>query len=475
MPIGYNPTATGDVGLSFPTIADRHRTLGYAYNPPRMIVPNDIDMGTDQYGWGRDANRMATAKVASTISAYPVYDRTPRHRIIPTRLMGSTPFFGAVDQSDEAMRRWLSGSMVRGGGSIGALSTPEGQKYRQKIIRRRGEELTALRNQQDTSVLPPTEMEELTKKQGQKDEVLDFFDAIAREIESGILERNTAKEFYEWSTKFLQILPYFGNSEQRELTNILRVLGQLLEGEVRVIQNRVNLQQIVAQRNLGLDMGELKEVEDKTRLAKFINERVELVVAVLKEYFKIINYSLKERILGYKAILKKFRMESLAKGIVLPTAEEEVDDEDENDYEPPQFAPEEAEENDGAPVLDEGEAQGEPDLFAGLQVQQPEYPAYRSQAEITAEMARRRLNRGITNDQAIREIADEWSRFTGYNPRAGTSYATIKRTLAERIKQVVRQAEGRGRRARGGRSVHHRLRGHQQRVAIRRQMEEMMR
>lgn len=480
MPIGYNPTETGDIGLTFPSIADEYRTLGHAYGPSRMVMRGNVDMGTDQYGWGRDADRMANAKVASTISAYDVYNRTPRHRIIPTRMMGSTPFFGAIDQSDEAMRRWLghSGSLVRGGGSIGALTTPEGQQYRKKILNRRAQELTALRNQQDTAPTAPTELMELSKKQAQKDEVLDAFDAIAREIETGILERSTAKEFYEWSNMFLTLLPYFGNVDAKELVNIVRVMGQLVEGEVRVIANRVNLQQIVARRNLGVDTGEIKDIEDKTRLAKLINQRAELVEAVLKDYFKIINFSLQERIMGTRAILRKYRMESLARGIQLPTQEEVVDDEDDNDYEPPQYAPLRANEDDeGAPVLDEEEAEVEVPIFDGLAVAQPQFPPYQTQAQITAEMTRRRLERGLTNDQAVREIVEEWRPLLGYAPRASTNYVAVRRTLVDNIKRYLREqgVVGRGRRVRGGRSVHHRLRAHQEGVAMRRQMEEVRR
>ena len=474
MPIGYNPTTTGDVQLTFPSIADEHRTLGHAYGPRRYVIPDDIDMGPDRYGWGADARRMANAKVQSTISAYPVYDRTARHRIQPTQLRGSSPFFSSIDQSDEAMRRWIS-SGVHGGGSIGALTTPEGQKYRKVILNRRGQELTALRNQQDTAALPPTEMNELTEKEAQKDELLDELDAIVGEVSSGIFERNTAKELVEWLGKFLKLMPYFSNVEHKELTQVYRTLGDIVGADIRIIGNRTNLAEIVRRRNMGVEgLSDVRAEQDQENLAAYISDRIKLTRRIIAEYEGLLNYSLKERIMGYKAILRKYRLGQLASGVKAPTEQETIDDEDDNDYEPPPFVQAQADDAE-APALNEEEAAAEPDLFAGLNVVQPpqlpdNVPPYRSQAQITTEVARRRTL-GVERDVAIRQIAQEWAPFTRYMPRPNTNFTAVRRTLVGNINRFLDGFGARGR----GRGVRNRLHPHQQMVAMRRQMEQLRR
>jgi hypothetical protein len=113
------------------------------------------------------------------------------------------------------------------------------------------------------------------------------------------------------------------------------------------------------------------------------------------------------------------------------------------------------------------------------------------------------LDTGVNLNEATARVARGWSAFTRYNPRPNTDYKAVKRTLVERIKaykrmveqernqqrlpdmfrglNVAEQAEGFpvgfgrpnggrlvGRKARGGRSVHHRLAATQEAKAIRR-------
>ena len=474
MPIGYNPSARQNIGLTFPAVADEHRTLGDAYWSGGYAHQNgSLDVGGDIYGWGRDARHMADAKVASTLRAQRLYDRTPRFRIIPTRLMGSTPFFGAIDQSDGALSKWQVGNVsIHGGGSIGAMSTKEGQKYRRRILDARAQQFAALNATQDTAPLLPTEEKSLTEVEAEKLKLDQEFSAILDEVEAGILERGTGTDLVKWGIKFIQFLPYFNSNDVQQLADYDTDLGQFFEVGVRVMGERERMRE--------LSYADVRKLKAQT---EYVEKSAQQIRDVIKQYVKIINYSLQERIMGLRAILKKMGMERIARGIRQATAEDVAeDDQDEEEggggggafapYQPPNAQPlldaGDGEQGDG---VDEGA-----DMFAGLDVRAPaigDRPPYSTQAQITEEM-RRRVLAGTEQKRALLDIAEEWRPFTGYNPRPNTDIASIRRTLVARIKALPAVA-GRGRRVVGGRSVHHRLRGHQQNLAVRRQMEEVMR
>lgn len=176
--MAYNKTAyMGRPQLSFPAVADEYRDLGSAYFRGAMPMGTDAMVGQDIYGWSADGRRMAMAKVQSTRTAQRLYDRTPRFRIEPTQMMSAQPFF--INHTRDTFP-----SRLMGAGSIGALTTPEGQQYRRKILDARAEQLRAM--EQDPPVeAPPPAMKELTEKEALKDQYALEFKALEGEFMLG--------------------------------------------------------------------------------------------------------------------------------------------------------------------------------------------------------------------------------------------------------------------------------------------------
>jgi hypothetical protein len=470
--MSHNKTAYfGNPQLTFPAVADERRTLGHAYLVGRMPVEHTEQIGADQYGWSADGNRMAMAKVQATRTAQRLYDRTPRFRVTPTQLMSSQPFF--VSHT----RDTFAHSPMMGAGSIGALTTPEGQRYRRQILDARAEQFRAMEQDPPTEPPPPTQ-KELTEKEALKTQYALEFKAILDEFDSGIRERSQVAELAKWVLKFFALLPYYESNEtpvlldyRRQIEDVLEILTQLegadrgdddadgrkrraiAESAVRVL----NLFDEVTQRYLGTAEPLTAEVVNGRVTGRRVGGEA------------IIDLPLRERITAVKALLREV---GLARLKVLPMRpEDEAQDE------------EDEEEGDDADEFADDEDGGD-----GAVVAVREQPEYRTQAEITAEVNRRieesrELNEVLTPEEAIRQIAEEWRPFTGYQPRAGTAYRSIRQTLVERIARQGMLA-GAGRRLPtphsvpelrmgAGRSVHSRLHPHQQMMEVRRQMERL--
>jgi hypothetical protein len=463
---GYNKTAYfGNPQLTFPAVADERRTLGNAYFVGRMPMEHTEQIGADQYGWSADGNRMAMAKVQATRTAQRLYDRTPRFRVQPTQLMSSQPFF--VNHT----RDTFAHSPMMGAGSIGALTTPEGQRYRRQILDARAEQFRAMDQDPPTEPPPPTQ-KELTEKEALKTQYALEFSAILDEFDSGVRERAQVSELAKWVLKFFALLPYYESNEtpvlldyKRQIDSILEILNQLdgadrgddgAEGRKRraVADSAVkvlNLFDEVMLRYLGTAEPLTAEVANGRVTGRRVGGEA------------IIDLPLRERITAVKSILRDVGLRRL-KVLPMRPEDEAQDEEDE-------------EEGDDADEFADGGDDGDGAVVA---VREP--PEYRTQAEITAEV-NRRMAEGVSQEEAIRQIAEEWRPFTGYQPRAGTAYRSIRQTLVERIARQGMLA-GAGRRLPtphsvpemrmgAGRSVHSRLHPHQQMMEVRRQMERL--
>jgi hypothetical protein len=445
MPIGYNASATGDTQLTFPSVADRKRTLGASYLFAGRRPAPDIEIGRDQYGFGADARHMANAKVQTTAISNRQYDRTPRFQI---RATGSvqTPCFSAKDESNAALERMLRGQVVapvrdqlRGGGSIGNLSTPAGQRYKRKILDRRAAELTALNATQDTA--PVSTERELSEVEAAKTQIDLEFGEVLDEIDAGVVERGTAKSIAEWSVKFLKELAYYDSNDVRKLINYQEQLDMIADRTIEVLQERT-------QRTgdwTGEYAGRMKS------LSQLVALWAKRTATIITSYMKIINYSLPERIMGVRALLKHAGLTAVAKDIRDPRPEEIEEEEqapDEFD-----FAPFEPAENQGPPVPDVGDGAGG-DAFGDVL---PETAAQIS------EVVRNAVATGVSADEALQAVINRWNtqpNFPQYRPRAG-SFRNKKATLVQRIKAyrtANAQVAGQGRPRRGGR--HHRLVGY---------------
>ena len=495
---GYNRTAhMGNPQLSFPAVAMRDRTLGSSYVNPTGLTQNDFEIGPDQYGWSRDGNRMAMARVASTRTAQNVYDRQPRSvrfgHLVPDGHT-SHPYGSTQDMSDPALRFWLNSAYdprtgaVRGGGSTGALTTPEGQRYRRKILDARRDQLIALDAQQDTAPQLPTTEKDLNEVEGEKIQIDLEFNQILDEVDSGIVERGTAGDFNKWARKFATNLPYYNRTDVGRLNAYMEGIYETLYRNAQVVADRTELR-----RGLG---GEVEIARDKA-LTELLQRTTDTLIKLIKEYMKGIDLQLPERILLVKNILRRLGMEGLARAVVKATPQAVAnDDEDMGDG--------------GGDDQDGGGAEGyapllpPPDDEPPVDIGEDQVPREgwedlpQTQAQITARARQIVIDTGVSLNEATARVARAWSAFTRYNPRPNTDYKAVKRTLVERIKTYKRSLQpsildtfrnlpqgavagefpvgfgrpngGRlvGRRATGGRSVHHRLAATQEAKAIRR-------
>jgi len=451
--MAYNKTAyMGNPQLSFPAVADEFRDLGSAYFVGRMPSGQNADIGADIYGWGADARRMANAKVQSTRTAQRLYDRTPRFRVTPTGLMSSVPF--GINHTRDTFP-----SRLMGAGSIGALTTPEGQQYRRKILDARAEQLRAMEQDPPVEAAPPA-MKELTEKDALKDQYALEFKAIEAEFGAGVAERSQAAELSKWVTKFLGLLPYYDSNDLGVLVNYQRriddmmedmrdAIGAVLRGEdadkreaVYEFMLRVfKIWDTVISKYLGQERD--ISLPDRTLL----RGQSELTAVVRNgratgEQFgqiAIINLPLQERITAVKAILREL---GLARQVsILPPSEEDFAADNVEDEE--EAADEFADDEDGG---------GEVAVEEAAAPEEDERP--RTQAQITAE-----INRRVTDGEAenvgvaVRQIAAEWEDVTGYRPTAASTPKSIRQTLVQRIKNAVRDGRLAGRGLRGGRAT----------------------
>lgn len=425
--MAYNRTSTGDPQLTFPAVSDRYRNLGSAYYPQAPRRSNgDIQMGDDQYGWGADAVRMANARVQSTISAYPVFNRTPRFRITPT---ASTDFpsFNTKDESNTALERLLSISLqtphLKGSGSIGALTTPEGQRYARKILDRRANELDALNARQSTA--PVRTERALTEVEADKTKVDLELAKIMDEVRAGLVERGTAEDFFKWTKTLLGLLAYYNDSETHRLISYERTIGDLADSLSNSLKGRMGdsiLFPNLASPRSSTRFSNLQAVE-------YMDSLADRILGVITQYMKIIHFELKERVLGLRAILRSIGMADIAKSIRSPSVQDVSNDMEVLESSNPFAFAQPVDEQEGEPPVPQPREQ--PD----------ELPPYRTQAEITAEINRLSTLRGLTPNQSAFMIAQEWSRWTGYMPRQNTPYISIRRTLVERIKRIVAERQ----------------------------------
>jgi len=433
MPIGYNPSETGDVQLTFPSVADRRRTLGASYLMTARKPQPDIQMGTDQYGWSADANHMANAKVQTTISTYDKFNRTPRHRVVPTASI-QFPVFASKDESNGALERMLRGQVqapmgVRGGGSIGNLTTPEGQRYARKILDRRAAELTALREQTDTA--PVSTERELTEVEAKKTALSLEFSEILDEIDAGVVERNTAKAIAEWSIKFLRELPYYDRTDIKVLVEYGQQLDTIADRTIEVLSERSQ-----RTRNYGDP-----ETDKFKSLSQLIAQWSKRTANILAKYMSYVDSSLKDRLAVVRQLLKEAGLAGVAKSIAKVPTEQEIANEDAQEVrdDPFGFADPEGAVQQPPPV---------PDVGDGADVGQPlpdDLP--RSAREVSA-LIREGVARGISSSDALQHIINEWNKHFAvrYQPNPSSVLKNRKATLVQRINaELARRGLPRGR------------------------------
>jgi hypothetical protein len=456
--MSYNRTAyMGNPQLSFPAVSDEYRDLGSAYFVGHMRGGNDVEIGADIYGFGADARRMAMAKVQSTRTAQRLYDRTPRFRVQPTGLMSSVPF--GINHTRDTFP-----SRMMGAGSIGALTTPEGQVYRRKILDARAEQLRGMEQDPPVSAAPPA-MKELTEKDAMKEQYALEFKAIENEFNAGVVERSQAAELNKWVIKFFGLLPYYDRNNLDELVNyqrridtILAALRQEQGDDAMVVANdneqrkRNAVYRFMFRAFITWDMviskylGQERDIELRT--ATFLRGQRELTTVRSGDQFgqeAIINMPLQQRITAVKSILREL---GLARQVdILPPTEEDVaaDGVEEDGADADEFADDE--DGGGEAVAEEGANDGAAAARAAAFANLP-----RTQAEITAEMNRRVAEGDAPNvETAVRQIAADWEDVTGYRPTELSTVRSIRQTLVQRIKDAVRDGRLAGRGLRGGR------------------------
>jgi hypothetical protein len=331
----------------------------------------------------------------------------------------------------------------------------------------------ALDAQQDTAPPLPTTEKDLDEVEAEKIQIDLEFNQIIDEVDSGIVERGTAGDFNKWARKFATSLPYYNRTDVERL-------NAYMEGIYETLYRNA---QVVADRNLrGIETEAQRERD--TALTTLLRRTTDVLIKLIKEYMKGINLQLPERVLLVKNILRRLGMEGLAKAVVRASPQEVANDaedmgdgagDDQDGGGAEGYAPLLPPPDDEPPVeVEEGPiAQGWEDL--------PQ-----TAAQITARARQIVIDTNASLNEATNQVARAWTRWTGYQPRPNTDYKAVKRTLVERIKAFKRRVaqegagdlfagldvagRGRlvGRRATGGRSVHHRLAATQEARAIRR-------
>jgi len=410
MPIGYTPTAKGNVSLTFPYIADQYRSLGHENFPNAPTRAMVVESGGDEHGWGRDANRMANAKVQSTRSIQHIYDRTPRFRIQPSGNTAQKPFFANKDESMNALRQW-TGGVLSGSGTAGALTTPQGERYKRRMLDARANDFRNQLQGFDTPLPPETTHErELTQKEAMKTQSGLEFANILNQFQSGendFLKLGTT-DLQKWLGSFYQLLPYYDRNDEDELVKIDDALEQIWEEE----------------------LGNLRFEGLRNQFNQIFNA-----------YMSVINLQLPQRVQAMKTILRSVGLANLAKGVIAPTPQDVADElaEDRSLPTTSSYPSSNPSGGDGfADKFDEYQPLiNEEQVVQVPMMEQRNLPPYRTQAEITAEARRRQQEYRTPMENSIFNIAVEWSPYTKYTPRAGTSASAIRQTLVQRIKQVL--------------------------------------
>jgi hypothetical protein len=287
------------------------------------------------------------------------------------------------------------------GGALtgGVLSTRQGQKFARKILDRRAEQLARMDANEDTGIPDaPAETPSLTEIEGKMVDLDLRISAILDYLQSGAEVGKAVEGLNLWFVDFLKTLPFYTRNDISKLN----LIGSQLLLSSRGIDSIAESEP----ENIGLE-----------RQAVVVDQRTRQIAQVIKEYLKIIDRQLPERIMGLKSIVRK----------IIGVKMSEI-------YEPVLRAVEEAQPEEGfegddadAGVADEEEEEEDEDA-------EPNIP--RSQAEIEAEVQRRLLNGEAPNaDSAVRQLAGELAQFTNnYRPAATTNYSSIKRTLAQRLR-----------------------------------------
>jgi hypothetical protein len=382
--MAWNRSSRGNVSLTFPSEADKVRSLGYGYVGKQVSFANEVDKGADLYGWSKDGNKVARMKVANTTMANRIYDRTARHRIIPTQLLSTPPFGVSHNKSN-----WDNLVSLRGGGGDNgvAQATKYGAKWVKNRLMERGKELTALDNKQETAVYQ--EEPNISEIEAKKDDIEFKFESIIDELESGVLNRNTVKNLQNWAMQFYVSLPYYTNIKK------LNQYRTILEQITRAYESGAQAQQNTA----------LYNITDGAQLRDFFSKVARKIGLVIDEYIPFVNSSFKERTLRVKAIMKHIGEKKLIKIIdEIEIAEPEPEEEEE-----------EVEFDDHIPNMP---------------------PPYITQRQIT-QRQRELMDEGRDENTAIREIVAEWYPFIKYTPSALTSQSTIKKILVRKIAQYL--------------------------------------
>lgn len=255
--------ARPEVAVTFPEVFRQKFRMGYSYLPERNVsVAPDVASGTDEYGWGADARRMANERVRQTRVSQDRYNhdslRATNSRVAPITALGhNRPFGIAVSQPS------FSGdtvSRLRGG----VFTTMEGQQYGRKLLEKRAQQLEEMGLTESAEPVVKVTDVPLTEVEGMKDESTLLFDALIDELQTGTVK--DSRPINDWWKSFREVLPFYSRSDEDDLVKIVRTLEESL-GYLDAI-------------------GENATKAKNKRLADFIQLRVEDIIKIVKEYMK---------------------------------------------------------------------------------------------------------------------------------------------------------------------------------------------
>lgn len=196
-------------------------------NIPTMTgSPIDVDMGSDQYGWHRDAVKMANDRVRQIHSSKKMYERgerpyeklhlkTNRGAIVPFGINGLGGKF--VVPPHNASKGELRG---------GIMFSKAGQDYLQELLNKRQKQYAEMYQSSATREIPTSNTDDPTGEIALS-AVYPLYDALLDDLRTLNVKSVTA--FNSWWAMMLTTLPILGSNFRPQIKTIVETLGEVAQ------------------------------------------------------------------------------------------------------------------------------------------------------------------------------------------------------------------------------------------------------
>ena len=201
-------------------------------NRPRANMPTEVgspiavDMGSDQYGWHRDAVKVANDRVNQIHSSQKMYERgarpyeklhlrTNRGAIVPFGINGLGGKFVEPPQNG-------SSGELRGG----IMFTKAGQDYIQELLNKRQKQYAEMYQSSSAREIPTSNTDDPTGEIALS-AVYPLYDALLDDLRTLNVKSVTA--FNSWWAMMLTTLPILGSNFRPQIKTIVETLGEVAQ------------------------------------------------------------------------------------------------------------------------------------------------------------------------------------------------------------------------------------------------------